>query len=41
MARRTFTLFADTARLHLFDPVIEHPICPAARRTALLAAERL
>ena len=38
---RRFTLFIDTARLHLFDPVTEQAIYPAPNPTALLAAARL
>ena len=35
------TLFIDTARLYLFDPVIEQAIYPAPNPTALLAAAQL
>ena len=36
-----FTLFVDTARLHLFDPITEQAIHPTPSPTALLAAARL
>jgi multiple sugar transport system ATP-binding protein len=38
---KRFTLFIDTARLHLFDSVIEQAIYPAPNPIALLAAAQL
>jgi hypothetical protein len=38
---RRFTLFIDTASLHLFDPVTEQAIYPAPNPIALLAAAQL